>query len=384
MPITGLVPDPAKAASADEKASIEEALAYMKLTPGAPIKGTRIDVAFLGSCTNGRLSDFQEVARFLKGRHVAPGVKAIAVPGSQGVGVLCAELGHRPDFPRRRLRMAQRGLLDVPRDEPGQAGRRPGLRELLQPQFQGPPGQPDRPHDPHEPDHGRGRRRHRRGRRRPRGLRRQRQLNPRTLLPWHSKKSRRVAGRAVNVPGNDIDTDRIIPARYLKCVTFDGLGEFLFYDVRKNADGSDKPHPLNEPRHKGATILLSGANFGCGSSREHAPQALQKYGFRAWSPRALPRSSYGNSTTLGMPCVTASREDIARIAAAVEADPETEVVIDLVKHDDLVCRPVGAGDPCAKAPATPWSTAAGTRSASCSRALPDAARVAGSLRYMSA
>ena len=91
----------------------------------------------------------------------------------------------------------------------------------------------------------------------------------------------RVAGRAVNVPGNDIDTDRIIPARFMKCVTFDGLGEFLFYDVRRNADGSEKPHPLNEARFKGASILLSGMNFGCGSSREHAPQALQKHGIRA-------------------------------------------------------------------------------------------------------
>jgi 3-isopropylmalate/(R)-2-methylmalate dehydratase large subunit len=87
------IPDPAKAHAADEKASIEEALAYMKLPPGAPIRGTKIDVAFLGSCTNGRLSDFQEVAKFIKGRRVAPGVKAIAVPGSQGVGLLCAELG---------------------------------------------------------------------------------------------------------------------------------------------------------------------------------------------------------------------------------------------------------------------------------------------------
>jgi 3-isopropylmalate/(R)-2-methylmalate dehydratase large subunit len=93
LPITGTVPDPARAKTPDEKASIEEALAYMKLRPGAPIKGTRIDVAFLGSCTNGRLSDFQEVARFIKGRRVAPGVKAIAVPGSQAVGLLCAELG---------------------------------------------------------------------------------------------------------------------------------------------------------------------------------------------------------------------------------------------------------------------------------------------------
>ena len=91
--INEAIPDHAKAATVDEKSSIEEALAYMKLKPGAPIKGTKIDVAFLGSCTNGRLSDFQEVAKFLKGRRVAPGVKAIAVPGSQGVGVLCIELG---------------------------------------------------------------------------------------------------------------------------------------------------------------------------------------------------------------------------------------------------------------------------------------------------
>jgi len=144
------------------------------------------------------------------------------------------------------------------------------------------------------------------------------------------EKITRVAGRAVNVPGNDIDTDRIIPARYLKCVTFDGLGEFLFHDVRRNADGSEKPHPLNEPRHKGATLLLSGANFGCGSSREHAPQALQKYGIRGVIAEGFAEIFHGNSTTLGMPCVTAAREDIARIAAAVEADPTTEVVIDLV------------------------------------------------------
>src|SRR5512146_694371 len=89
-----------------------------------------------------------------------------------------------------------------------------------------------------------------------------------------------VAGRGVYVPGNDIDTDRIIPARFMKCITFDGLGEFLFFDVRKNADGSPKAHPLNEPQHAGATILVSGANFGCGSSREHAPQAIYRYGFR--------------------------------------------------------------------------------------------------------
>jgi 3-isopropylmalate/(R)-2-methylmalate dehydratase small subunit len=143
------------------------------------------------------------------------------------------------------------------------------------------------------------------------------------------EKITRVAGRAVHVPGNDIDTDRIIPARFMKCVTFDGLGEYLFYDMRRNADGSTKAHPLNDPRFNGASVLLSGVNFGCGSSREHAPQALQKHGIRAVIAEGFAEIFFGNSTTLGMPCVTASRVDIARIAAAVEADPATEVSIDV-------------------------------------------------------
>ncbi len=138
-----------------------------------------------------------------------------------------------------------------------------------------------------------------------------------------------VTGRAVHVPGNDIDTDRIIPARFMKCVTFDGLGEYLFHDVRKDTDGNDKPHPLNEARFKGATILLSGANFGCGSSREHAPQAIQKYGFRAIVAENFAEIFFGNCTTLGIPCLSAKREDIAKIAAAVAANPSLEVVVDV-------------------------------------------------------
>src|SRR4051812_25115085 len=140
-------------------------------------------------------------------------------------------------------------------------------------------------------------------------------------------------GRGVYVPGNDIDTDRIIPARFMKCVTFDGLGEFLFYDVRKNADGTDKPHPLNDPRFKGATILFSGANFGCGSSREHAPQAIQKYGFRAVVAENFAEIFFGNCTTLGIPCATASRADIAKIAAAIEKDPQVAIEVDVAKQE---------------------------------------------------
>ena len=142
-----------------------------------------------------------------------------------------------------------------------------------------------------------------------------------------------ITGPAVYVPGNDIDTDRIIPARFMKCIVFDGLGEFLFYDVRKNADGTDQPHPLNEARFKHATILLSGANFGCGSSREHAPQAIQKYGFKAVIAENFAEIFLGNCTTLGLPCATASREDIAKIAAVVAQEPTTDVVIDVVKQE---------------------------------------------------
>ncbi len=142
-----------------------------------------------------------------------------------------------------------------------------------------------------------------------------------------------ISGKAVTVPGNDIDTDRIIPARFMKCITFDGLGEFLFYDVRKNADGSNKEHPMNDPKYKQATILLSGANFGCGSSREHAPQAIQKYGFKAVVAEGFAEIFFGNCTTLGIPCFTASREDIALISAAVAANPALEVIVDVAAQE---------------------------------------------------
>lgn len=100
----------------------------------------------------------------------------------------------------------------------------------------------------------------------------------------------KVSGRAVPVEGDDIDTDRIIPARYMRCVTFDGLGEFLFRDIRQTPEGKTKNHPIDQAKFKGATILVSGINFGCGSSREHAPQAIVRQGFRRSSPETLPKS----------------------------------------------------------------------------------------------
>jgi len=141
-----------------------------------------------------------------------------------------------------------------------------------------------------------------------------------------------VSGTGCYVPGSDIDTDRIIPARFMKCVTFDGLGEYLFYDVRNHPDGTPKQHPLNDPRFNGAKILLSGVNFGCGSSREHAPQALYRYGFRAVIAESYAEIFFGNCTTLGIPCVTATTADIALLASRIEADPTLDVIVDVGKN----------------------------------------------------
>jgi 3-isopropylmalate/(R)-2-methylmalate dehydratase small subunit len=139
-----------------------------------------------------------------------------------------------------------------------------------------------------------------------------------------------VSGRAVFIPGADIDTDRIIPARFMKCVTFDGLGEFAFYDVRFNSETGEKTkHPLNDPRFEGASILVAGVNFGCGSSREHAPQSLRKYGFNAVIAESFAEIFFGNSTTLAMPCVIASAADVVKLRDAIEADPATIVTIDV-------------------------------------------------------
>lgn len=139
----------------------------------------------------------------------------------------------------------------------------------------------------------------------------------------------KVSGRAVYVAGDDIDTDRIIPARFMKCITFDGLGDYLFYDVRKNERGEDKPHNLNDPRFAGASILVSGNNFGCGSSREHAPQAIMRAGFKAVIAGSFAEIFFGNSTNLGIVCACATDADRKQLVAAVEADPSVEVTIDV-------------------------------------------------------
>ncbi len=140
---------------------------------------------------------------------------------------------------------------------------------------------------------------------------------------------KKITGRAVPVEGDDIDTDRIIPARYMRCVTFDGLGEFLFRDIRQTQDGKSTNHTIDQAKFKGATILVSGMNFGCGSSREHAPQAIVRAGFKAVIAGNFAEIFFGNSTTLGLPCVSAKKEDLQALTQLISSEPSTEVEINL-------------------------------------------------------
>ena len=148
-------------------------------------------------------------------------------------------------------------------------------------------------------------------------------MNP---TPFPQGPSTAWSGRGVAVVGDDIDTDRIIPARYLKCVTFDHLAAGAFADDRSEQAGA---HPFDLEQHRDASILVVNRNFGCGSSREHAPQALIRRGIRALIGESFAEIFFGNCLTLGVPCLSGSHDDVAALQALVSREPTTVLTIDV-------------------------------------------------------
>ncbi|OVE85860.1 3-isopropylmalate dehydratase small subunit [Natronolimnobius baerhuensis] len=138
-----------------------------------------------------------------------------------------------------------------------------------------------------------------------------------------------VSGSGVPIRGNDIDTDQIIPARFMKVVTFDGLGEFAFFDVRFDDDDNQKDHPFNESQFQDSSVMVVNNNFGCGSSREHAPQALMRWGIDAIIGESFAEIFAGNCLALGIPTVTADAETIQELQNWVDENPEGDLEIDI-------------------------------------------------------
>jgi 3-isopropylmalate/(R)-2-methylmalate dehydratase small subunit len=136
---------------------------------------------------------------------------------------------------------------------------------------------------------------------------------------------RTVNGRGIPVPGNDIDTDRIIPGRFLRVITFEGLGEFAFADERQQ----NPNHPFNQARYQGAAILIVGRNFGCGSSREHAPQALMRWGIRGIVGESFAEIFFSNCTTIGLPCLRVAETDVHWLMENVSQHPNQDIHLDL-------------------------------------------------------
>src|SRR6476620_623566 len=138
-----------------------------------------------------------------------------------------------------------------------------------------------------------------------------------------------VEGRALPIRGEDIDTDRIMPARFLKSITFEGLDTHVFEDDRLAAKRSGQVHPFDEPKYQGASILVANRNFGAGSSREHAPQGLRRWGIRAIVAESFAEIFFGNSLMIGLACLTAPASEVEKLLALVEREPTAMLKIDL-------------------------------------------------------
>ncbi len=317
VPITGRVPAPDSLAEPAHQRALAQALSYMDLAPGQALLGQRLDVVFIGSCTNSRISDLRQAAGVLRGRRVADGLRVLVVPGSQQVKAQAELEGLDEVFRAAGAEWREAGCsmciaMNGDQLTPGQYA-----LSHQQPQLRGPPGQ-GRTHLPGlAPD---------RGGQRPDG----RHHRPAHRGDGMSEPYASFTSAVIPFPAENVDTDQIIPARFLKTTEKSGLASALFNDWRYAADGAPRPDfVLNRPAMQGRQILLAGDNFGCGSSREHAPWALTAWGIRAILSTGFADIFRNNAMKNGLLPIVVEAERHRQLFALVAAQPDVELRVDL-------------------------------------------------------
>ena len=295
--------------------AVADALSYMGLTAGQPIEGMKVDVAFigshqrtpLGSPRGGAHRQGQARGEARQGARRAGVRRRRESGGARGTGRGVSSRG----FEWRNAGCSMCLGMNPDKLEGDQVCAASSNRN-----FKG-GREVDGPHAAHEPGHGRrGRRGRRSDGRKGTGL---------------MKCITKVTGRAIPMRGNDIDTDRIILARFLRAITFDGMEAHLFEDDRKIGGPGHNRHPFDVPAHSGCVDPAGRSQLGCGSSREHAPQAIRRWGIEAILGESSAEIFFGNSAMIGMPCVTASGADVKALQELVERNPRTEIRIDLIE-----------------------------------------------------
>ena len=299
----------------------------MDLQPGVQLTGHKVDTVFIGSCTNGRISDLRQAAALLKGHKIAPGIRVMVVPGSQQVKAQAEAEGIADVFREAGADWREAGCsmciaMNGDQGDPGEyilstsnrnfEGRQgKGARTFLASPLTAAATALDR-------------RRHRpapAGRGQPCSCRREVDM----AEPFTS-----FSSALIPLPAENVDTDQIIPARFLKTTEKSGLADALFYDWRYDADGQPRPDfVINQPEMQGRQVLLAGANFGSGSSREHAPWALTSWGIRAILSTSFADIFRNNSLKNGLLPIVVDEDTHRQLFDQFAASPEAEVTVDL-------------------------------------------------------